>query len=140
MSVALLDQGDTVPERGRASSIAPAGSVAGASRPVAQQRAEHRALRGVERPGDVDKMQESRVDSSNSKAPSAERVLELGEPECGMRRRAGDCQHYLLRDPGSPGVYTGYGNCVTLEPSAVETLLTPDLRTSSMRMTECSGR
>ncbi len=37
-------------------------------------------------------------------------------------------------------MYTGNGNCVTLDASAAETLLTPCLRTSSMRITECSGR
>jgi hypothetical protein len=64
-----------------------------------------------------------------------DRGLEFGEPEIRKRRRAGKYQHseqppaarqgremipdppgpdqragYLLRGPGSPGVYTGYGN------------------------------
>jgi hypothetical protein len=38
------------------------------------------------------------------------------------------------------GVYTGIGNCDTLEPSNALILLTPCLRTSSMRRIECIGR
>ena len=48
---------------------------------------------------------------------------------------------YFSRVPGPPGgVYTGNGNCATLDAVPSDTLLTPVFFTSSMRMTECRGR
>ena len=108
-----------------------------------------------------------RIDPRDVIDPVTDGCEELREPEIRDRGSAAECEHGRRLPPVWPGrrryrsglagqkqpvcatcpaarsrqaCRPGNGNGVTFDESTADTLLTPDLRTSSMRMIECSGR
>ncbi len=103
MSVALLDHGDTVPNRGTTSSDSPRGLSALGSRAVAQQRLEDVGFVAGQFAFDVDEVQEPGIEGLDRADACAKGGIELFEPEIRERRGAAEYEHGRGSHPSDRG-------------------------------------
>src|SRR5579872_3122520 len=98
-----------------------------------------RLIQGWRTPDEVDELRLERTDG-RIECPQALEQIQDAKPR--QRLRARQLQHQGFLVPGSEpeGGRNGTGKCATLPPSSATILLTPCLRTSSIRITDCSGK
>ena len=103
MSVALVDQGETVPKRGTTSSNSPCGSPRLHGRPIAQQRLEHTRFSAGELGFDVDEMDEPGLDARDVTDAFAQCSQDFFETKIRERGSAAECKHVGWAAAGQQG-------------------------------------
>ncbi len=109
---------------------------------VVKKLREPRAFQRIEFAAALHKMQELRAHGRDTRLARLQAREQSEESKFGQSLGARKREHQFFFGPGSlaEGGSSGIGNCATLAPSSATILLTPCLRTSSIRTIDCKGR